>query len=168
MARPTKNQAWRTAISKAVTKLTPEVVQKLKESFAIGATIEEACFYAEIRRQTYYNWIKKNPELLDEFDRLRQKLPLAGKKNIAQAIQSGDLFHSRWLLERTQPKDYAETQKLEHSGEITTTEGFPEDEALKKEFRERYMQNIIKRIHDKKQNESQTKGETGSQNANPV
>src|SRR3990167_1785615 len=44
------------------TKLTDATIQKLKESFALGSSIEEACFYAEIANQTYYNWIEKNPQ----------------------------------------------------------------------------------------------------------
>jgi hypothetical protein len=151
MGRKSKNQKWREAISEKLTKLTPEVVSKLKEAFAIGASVAEACFYSEISERTYYRWTEKNEELCQEFERMRQKLPLAAKRNIALAIQAGDLLLSKWLVEHTQPKDYAETQKLEHSGEVITTEGFPEDEELKREFRERYMQNVVKRLQNKKQ-----------------
>src|SRR3990167_6476202 len=99
MSRPTNHQQWREAISKGVTKLTPEVVQKLKESFAIGCSVEESCFYAEISERTYYNWIKQNPELLQEFNRMKSKLPLKAKYNIAQSIERGDILLSKWLLE---------------------------------------------------------------------
>jgi hypothetical protein len=40
-------------------EFTDEVVKKLEESFAIDATVEEACFYANISRQSYYNNVKE-------------------------------------------------------------------------------------------------------------
>lgn len=49
------------------TKLNELTVKKLEEAFLIGATVEEACFYADISKQTYYNWSKENPELFDRF-----------------------------------------------------------------------------------------------------
>jgi hypothetical protein len=36
-------------------EFTADVVKKLEEAFSIDATVEEACFYANISRQTYYN-----------------------------------------------------------------------------------------------------------------
>jgi len=48
-------------------------VKKLEEAFAMDCSIEEACFYAGISRQTYYTWIKDNPELLDRFEELKQE-----------------------------------------------------------------------------------------------
>jgi len=170
MARPTKKQLWKNAIGAKVTKLTEETVSKLKESFAIGASIEEACYYTEISKSTYYRWVKKNPKLLDELEHMRQRMPLKAKQNIATAIESGDLGKSIWLLERTQPKDYAETLKSEHSGELNVnTDLHEEDAALKLEFRERFKQNVIKRVQEQKKNEqanTQTKSKDGSQDAN--
>jgi len=35
-------------------KLIPECVKKLEEIFALDGTVEEACFFADISRQTFY------------------------------------------------------------------------------------------------------------------
>ena len=118
MARPTKKELWKQAISEKVTKLTPEVVKKLKEAFAIDCTITEACFYAEISTPTYYSWIKKNPELLNEFDRMRETLPLKAKHNIASSIQKGEVGLSERYLSRRQPEFYGDKLKIEHSGSL--------------------------------------------------
>ena len=150
-------------------RLEPDIVAKLRQAFAVGCTIDEACYYAEIDRATYYRWMNKYPQIKRYLDEMRHRLGLKSKENIAKIIESGDVSNSWRYLERTQPKDYAETQKVEHSGEIAMpTEGYPEDEELKREFRERYLQNIINREREKKQNEtqSQTKSKTGSQDAN--
>jgi predicted DNA-binding protein YlxM (UPF0122 family) len=40
------------------TKMTDEVVKKLEEVFALDGSVDEACYYANISRQCYYNWIK--------------------------------------------------------------------------------------------------------------
>ena len=122
MGRKTKDQKWREAIGRKVTKLNPEVVAKLKEAFAIGANVDQACFYAEIHVATYYRWCEKNPILKEEFARMKSKLPLAAKNNIAVAITTArDIGLSKWLVERQEPESYAESIKLKHSGNIEST-----------------------------------------------
>ena len=41
------------------------IVQKLEEAFAWGCSDEEACVYADICKQTLYNFQDKNQEFLD-------------------------------------------------------------------------------------------------------
>lgn len=72
------------------TKLTPETVNKLEEVFAIDGSIEEACFYANISRQTYYNWIKNNPEMENRFDSLRQKPVLRARQAVIRGLDNFD------------------------------------------------------------------------------
>ena len=55
------------------TKLTDEVVDKLEYAFSIGATVDEACFYSDISRDTYYNWVKANKKLSDRFEQLKSR-----------------------------------------------------------------------------------------------
>ena len=151
MGRPTKDQKWREAISKAVTKLTPDVVNKLKQAFSIGANDKQAYDYAEISKQTYYNWIKKYPELLDEFERMKTKLPLASKANIANAIQTlKDITTSKWLLERQETDDYGETLKIK--GLETITE---EDKKVLEEFHQKLKKNISDRSIKKAKEEGE-------------
>lgn len=44
------------------TKMTDEVVGKLREGFLMGFTNEQASAYAEISRDTLQEYISKNPE----------------------------------------------------------------------------------------------------------
>ena len=43
----------------APTKMTDDTVTKLESILKIGGTIEEACSYALISRETYYRWLKE-------------------------------------------------------------------------------------------------------------
>ena len=69
-------------------KLNDETVKKLEEAFAIDASVEEACFYADITRQTYYNWIKENIDLAEKFDRLRQKPILKARQEVIKGLNN--------------------------------------------------------------------------------
>lgn len=68
------------------TKMTPEVVQKLREVFLLDYTIEEACDHAGIAKQTYYNEMKDNPDFVDEMDKAQRGLFKAAKRAIAIEI----------------------------------------------------------------------------------
>lgn len=155
MARPTKKELWKQAIAAKVTKLTPEVVKKLLEAFAIDCTVEQACYYAQISERTYYNWVKKNPELLQEFDAMRNALPLKAKHNIAQRIHASDVNLSQWLLERKESNEYGEKVKIEHSGTVDGDEPHPEDEEIRKELKEKLRANIKKRWREKEESKKQ-------------
>ena len=43
------------------TVMTPEVIGKLEQVFAIDGSVEEACSYAYISRNTFYEHLKVNP-----------------------------------------------------------------------------------------------------------
>jgi hypothetical protein len=48
----------------------------------MDCTVLEACFYADIVAQTYYNLIKEKPELLERFTALRQKPVLLARQEV--------------------------------------------------------------------------------------
>jgi hypothetical protein len=95
------------------TKLTEAIVQKLKQAFAIDATVEEACFYAGIKKQTYYNWRNAQPELFDDLEALRATPVLAARQTIAAASKN-DVNTAKWLLERKRKTEY--TARIEQTG----------------------------------------------------
>ena len=94
------------------TKLTESVVKKLEEAFAVGANVSMACYYANISRTTFYNWCKDNPELLDRFEDLRQKIPLQALHNIAKGIDAGDIPLSERVLARRYPDEHADPIRI--------------------------------------------------------
>lgn len=82
---------------KGPTKLTPEVVGKLEQAFAIDATIEEACFYAGIDKTTYYDWKKKFPELSNRLEALRNTPILAARQTLATAVKGNPELALKYL-----------------------------------------------------------------------
>ena len=73
------------------------VVQKLEEAFALDCSIGEACFYADIARQTYYNLIEEKPELLDKFNRLREKPVLIARQTVVKACKDNPDIALKYL-----------------------------------------------------------------------
>lgn len=68
-------------------KKTPELVGKLEYAFSIGASISEACYYADIHRDTYYEWIKDDPTLSDRFAALQEKPILEARESVVKGIR---------------------------------------------------------------------------------
>lgn len=85
------------------TKLTMPIVKKLEEAFHNDLTIEEACMYAGITRQTYYNWLDENQLFFDKMTEARSGLAIKAKSNVATAIRQGDSQLSFRWLERRDP-----------------------------------------------------------------
>ncbi len=86
-------------------KLNDDTVNKLEQAFSIGADVSTACFYANISRQTYYNWIEENKELADKFDRLREKPVLKAYQTVADKL--GEIDTAKWYLERKRKKEFS-------------------------------------------------------------
>lgn len=98
-------------------EMTPEKVKKLEEAFALDSTIEEACYYADITKTTYYNWLEKNPELVDRFTALRNRPVLAARQTIWDNIKS-DPKVAQWYLERKRKDEFSSKQEVQVSGEL--------------------------------------------------
>lgn len=119
MAGITKREQINRKIAAAVTKMTPEIIAKLKQAFAIDATIEEACSYAEIHTSTYHRWVIKHPELSDEFERLRQRPVLTARTTVVRGLASDTGLAMSYLV-RKRPDEFVSKQKIEHEGKIQT------------------------------------------------
>ena len=94
------------------TKLTPETVNKLEEVFALDGTIEEACLFADISRQTYYNWIKDNKEMEERFDILRQTPFLKARRTIEKSLDNPQYAFE--YMKRKKKNEFSE--RLEQTG----------------------------------------------------
>jgi len=97
-------------------QMTPEVIQKLEQAFAIDATVGEACFYADISTSTYYNWVGANPELLDKFERLRHKPILKARQTVVNALDDPD--HAKWYLKNKKNTEFSERVENENKTEM--------------------------------------------------
>lgn len=79
------------------TKLSNLIVKKLEEAFVVGSNVEEACYYADISRQTFYNWIDENPELLDRFNVLRRAPVLKARMTLSKALETNPKLAMEYL-----------------------------------------------------------------------
>jgi len=82
------------------TKMNNKIVQKLKEAFKLWSTVQEACYYADISKTTYYEWLKQNKEFSDEIDDSKTYLIFKSKLVIANSIEKWDTKTAMWYLER--------------------------------------------------------------------
>ena len=93
-------------------KLDENTVNKLKEAFSIGADVSAACYYAEISRQTYYNWEKDNPKLKEEFDRLKERPILKAYQTVAKTL--GDSYQNAMdYLKRKRKIEFGDNSQVD-------------------------------------------------------
>jgi hypothetical protein len=145
MSGITKREQINRKIGEAVTKRTPETIKKLEDAFAIDATIEEACFYADITPPTYYSWVKKDPELLKRFEALRNQPVLKARQTIVKGLDQIPV--AQWYIGRKRPVEFADTTKVQHSGSVATGEGGGVELAdAEKKIREEYEEKLREAI----------------------
>lgn len=97
------------------TKMTVQIIDKLKQAFAFDATVEEACSYAEIAKQTYYTFIKNNPKILDEFQAQREKPILIARQSVVNKMKEDGHLALKYL-ERKRKDEFS----LRTETDITT------------------------------------------------
>ena len=130
--------------------MTTENINKLKEAFAIDASIEEACFYTNISVPTYYAWIKKNQGLFEEFTKLRQRPILKARQEVVRGIDGDKHFALRYL-EKKRRAEFGEKIGIEHSGEIAQPiiSGAEDDKLATEEYLKKLEANRVKRSLEK-------------------
>ena len=94
------------------TKLTDDTVKKLEEVFALDGTNEEACFWAGISKQTFYNWVKDNPDMKERFDSLRQRPFLKARQTVISGIDGNPEFALKYL-ERKKKLEFGIQQSID-------------------------------------------------------
>jgi hypothetical protein len=92
------------------TKLTPETIKKLEEVFAMDGTVKEACFYAGISTQTYYTFVKNEPEFLDRFNALRESPVLKARKAIFDNLDKPQC--AQWYLSRKRKEEFTDKEEV--------------------------------------------------------
>lgn len=108
-------------------KITPLVVGKLEEAFSWDCTIEEACFFAGIHRDTYYEYIKHHPELSDRVAELRLNPVLKARETVNRHLTK-NYQNAMDYLARKRKHEFSPRQ------EVTGADGQPlfDDETRKK------------------------------------
>lgn len=153
MSKPATNKKKKKNLGGRPPKVTQDLVNKLEQAFAIDANVSEACAYAGISRETYYKHIRKNKELADRFEQLKLSLPLKARKNIATAIDKGDIQLSERFIKNKYPVENAEAFRIidNHTPEEPQDQiGIPkEDQDIVQEFRNKLKLNMINRSREK-------------------
>ncbi|NLZ73222.1 MAG: hypothetical protein GX905_05320, partial [Bacteroidales bacterium] len=75
----------------------------------------EACFYANISKQTLYNYQKEHPEFVDRKEALKEKPILKARQTVVKALD--DPKDAQWFLERKRKEEFSFRQ------EVTGAEG---------------------------------------------
>jgi len=80
------------------TVMNQSTLNKLKEAFLFGATDKEACLYADICRDTLYDYQKKNKEFSDQKEEWKSNPLLKAKKTVFDNLDKHTV--AMWYLER--------------------------------------------------------------------
>ncbi|MBI2342968.1 MAG: hypothetical protein HYV02_01315 [Deltaproteobacteria bacterium] len=83
----------------------PEILRKLEEAFAWGATDREACFYAEIAPSTLYRFQQENGEFLDRKRRFQLRPILKARVAVVVGILR-DPYLALKFLEKKLPAEF--------------------------------------------------------------
>jgi len=68
------------------TVMNKETVDKLKEAFADGANVVQACYIVGIHRDTYYEYCKQNPGFSDMIEKLGGMLRYRAMRNLRKSL----------------------------------------------------------------------------------
>lgn len=109
--RKTPNPNWRP------TKKTPWLVKKLEEAFKLDSTITEACLFAWITRETYYNWIEHDEDFSDKMDLAKLNPYLKAKKTLINAAWEDYKPAVEFLKRRD--KKYRDKQEIDEETTLT-------------------------------------------------
>lgn len=96
------------------TVMTEEVIRKLEEAFALGATDGEAIFYAGISKTAFYDYCKEFPEFADRKEALKETPILKARRTVVNSL--ADPNNAFRYLERKKKNEFGNS--IEVSGEI--------------------------------------------------
>ena len=93
-------------------------ILKLEEAFSIGCSIAEACAYADIAVNSYYEFIKLNPDYPKRIEQLRQLPTVVARNSVTSGMKnSGELALK--YLERKLPEEFSLKALIQHNVEFT-------------------------------------------------
>jgi len=82
------------------------VIQKLETAFALGSTVLEAIFHADISKTAYYEYVKDNPTFLDRIEVIRAKPTLQARMEVIKGLSENPEFALKYL-ERKAKSEFA-------------------------------------------------------------
>lgn len=92
------------------TVMTKETIRKLEEVFAIGGSDSEACFYADISKESLYAYCRKHPEFTDRKESLKEKPILKARQTVVKSLDQPDYAFK--YLERKKKDEFSPRKEL--------------------------------------------------------
>lgn len=77
------------------TIITPQIIEKLEQAFALGCTDLEACFYADISKTALYEYQEKHPEFTERKEELKMKPVLQARMTVMKGINGYEIKDKR-------------------------------------------------------------------------
>jgi len=111
-------------------KVDTNVLRKLYEAFIIGASDEEACFWANLGLRTLYVFQKEYPEFLQLKEEWKQNPVIKARNTIYKNLDNP--LNAQWYLSRKKKNEFAERTELSGSNG-TDLKGLIEINYVKKE-----------------------------------
>jgi len=125
------------------TIMTEATIGKLKEGFAQGFSVRNACIWANISQDTYFEYCKKHPNFSDQCKTLQQKPLIKSIVVINKALDEGDVSTAKWYAERKAKDEFSLKTETEHTGEIRSKVVY-----IEKEEKEEYENHINDTINN--------------------
>lgn len=101
------------------TAVTDEVLRKLEEAFAIGASDKEACFYADIVPSTLYKYQEKHPEFTERKDALKERPILMARQSVVNALANDPDLALKYL-ERKRKSEFSTKTETDTTLKLVT------------------------------------------------
>ncbi len=89
---------------KSILETNPVVVSKLESAFAIGADVTLACSHAGISRETYYEYLRKHPEMADKYAQLRRRPILKALNTVVASLDDPKM--AKWYLAKKKSDEF--------------------------------------------------------------
>lgn len=93
-------------------KKTDELVAKLIQAFHDDATIEQACYYSGITKQTYYRWLEEDEDFSYEMTKAQEYPKVLAKRVLVKAMEAGDEKIALEVIKRLEKHRYSERNEL--------------------------------------------------------
>lgn len=106
------------------------IVMKLEQAFSVDATVEEACTYAGISRNTLHQFIKKVPEFQDRIDMLKELPMMVARETITRSM-GHDADLALKYAKNKRNNEFNERKEVKMGGSLKLLPKLDNDEAGK-------------------------------------
>lgn len=91
--------------------MTEQVIIKLEQAYAFGASDKEACFYADIAPATLYKYQEKNIDFMERKELLKSRPILEARQSVVEHMKTDGALALKFL-ERKRRKEFALREEI--------------------------------------------------------